>query len=177
MTNENWRAVVGFEGFYEVSDLGNVRSMPRIVAGKNRWGAFDKQLKGKPVRGGRDKCGYPFVKLHKNGEATHFRVSRLVLAAFDRLPMPGEEARHGNHDPSDNRLANLSWGSRQDNEDDKTLSGRRPETTVYKLSPVDVTAIREKHKQGVSQKELAALFATHISNVNLIVRGKTWRHL
>ena len=92
--DERWKPVVGWEGFYEVSDWGRVR---RIV-GQHRSG------------------GYPAVTLSIPGRPTkRIRVHLLVLEAF-RGPRPYRcEALHGNDIAYDNRAVNLRWGSRREN--------------------------------------------------------------
>jgi hypothetical protein len=103
-------------------------------------------------------------------------VSRLVLEAFDRPPQVGEEARHQNHDTQDNSLQNLTWGSRQDNEDDKSSSGRRPVSTRSVLSHEDVSKVRDLYATGkYTQRQVGEIVGCHHSNVSLIVRRETWR--
>lgn len=98
-----------------------------------------------------------------------------MLSAFVRSPIGAEEACHDNHDRKDNRLANLHWGSRRDNEAEKTRSGRRPATTVGRLTASDAAEIRGLFKAGISRREIARRFNTHHTNVWLITKGRTWQ--
>lgn len=112
---ENWRTVVSFEGMYEVSDLGRVRSVPRVVVyGGKRAGQQVKVRGGlrKPVR---HSAGYVYVNLCRDGDQ-HLRLLQwLVLEAFDKARPVGLEACHRNGDKHDNRIANLYWGTHSEN--------------------------------------------------------------
>lgn len=90
---ENYKAVPGYEGLYEVSDLGNVRSLK-----------FSKVKILKPIPSNR---GYLFVELCNNGERKRFYVHRLVVTVFIGPIAPGLQINHLNEDKSDNRLENL----------------------------------------------------------------------
>ena len=97
MDEEHWRPVPGYAGWYEVSDLGNVWSLPRAATA---GGLLAVQLSG----------GYRIVRLSKYGRIRTVTVASLVLAAFDS-PANGRRARHGPKGKADDSLANLSWSS------------------------------------------------------------------
>lgn len=109
--NECWKPVVGFEGIYEVSDLGNVRSLNYNHTGKVK-------LLSPSIN-----KGYYQVGLYKNGKQKHFSVHTLVITAF-RGPIPaGMQVNHLNENKLDNRLSNLevvtakqnlNWGTRNE---------------------------------------------------------------
>lgn len=170
-----WRDVVGYEGLYEVSSAGAIRSLTRTVRSGNQHGPMLKTYQGRDKAIYTDPDGYQGIALCKDGIQKTCRVSRLVLSAFVGAPGVGEEACHVDHDQANNALDNLHWGTRQANEDEKTASGRRPASTVNKLTMDDAVAIREKWTLGASYKQLAAEFKTHHTNVWLIVKGKTWQ--
>lgn len=103
--NEFWRQVVGYEGLYEVSNFGKVRSLDRYV--KHPRG--DLRLKGRILKQQIDHNGYLFVSLSKNGKVKMFRIHRLVAQAFipnpDNLPM----VNHKDENPLNNQVFNLEW--------------------------------------------------------------------
>lgn len=119
MTDEEWRPAVGFEGRYEVSDLGRVRSLLPTSGtnGGRRRGAPDGVLK--PTPSGK----YYTVSLGRRNTRT---VHTLVLEAFVGPCPEGLEACHNNGDHADNTLGNLRWDTRSENAKDKTRHGTNP---------------------------------------------------
>lgn len=120
MTYEEWRPVVGYEGHYEVSSRGRVRSQDWDVVRKDGT-SFRK--KGRVLRPHLSKRGYLAVALHKSGRQQTRTVHRLVAQAF--IPNPGDSpvVRHLNDVPTDNRLENLAWGTQSDNIKDAVRNG------------------------------------------------------
>lgn len=119
-TPEEWRDIPGYEGAYQVSDQGRVRSLDRyVLAGVDGR----RLLRGKPMSISPDKDGYQKVTLYSSGQGKTFRVHRLVLKSFVGPCPEGMEACHGNGGRSDNRLDNLRWDSLSANEYDKVGHG------------------------------------------------------
>ena len=121
-TEERWIPVVGYEGLYEVSDRGNVRSLKRPR--KTYLTQHGKELvltwfEGRVLSPSADKDGYLKVSLSKNGKSKVFRVHRLVLESFVGACPDGMECCHWNDVPDDNRLENLRWGTSASNGKDK----------------------------------------------------------
>lgn len=108
-----WRAVPGYEGLYEVSDDGQVRSLPRFHVRRERILALTSK-----------SAGYPHVRLCRTkASQISFKVHVLVARAFIGLPSPGQEIRHLNGDRMDNRLDNLCYGTRAENVQDAVRHG------------------------------------------------------
>lgn len=169
------KPIPGYEGLYEITDGGQVRSCERRVPSANRFGPMLKLCRAKPKATYLDRDGYVAVSLCKDGQQRSYRVSRLVLAAFDRSAAPGDEACHRNHDKADNSIGNLEWGSRQQNEDAKTQAGRRPATTVSGLTAQDASEIRSLKAQRCSYRDIADKYGLHWTSIYNVVKGKTWR--
>lgn len=110
---ETWKAVPGYEGVYEVSDQGRVRSLDRYVqcSGPVK-GAYVSLKKGRLLRPGPSNYGHLSVVL---GRRQTRMVHDLVLRAFVGCPPAKHECCHNNGAPSDNRLENLRWGTRSEN--------------------------------------------------------------
>jgi hypothetical protein len=119
---EEWRPVAGFEGMYEVSDLGRVRSLTRWVPTK-RENAPSYKIKGRLLRGCRGPDGYITAVLFRGRERTAIRVSRLVLQTFVG-PCPTDmEACHNDGDRANNALTNLRWDTKSANRLDQQRHG------------------------------------------------------
>ena len=112
---EEWRDIAGYEGLYEVSSLGRVRSH-QTIGKRGPDGCLKPRL----------SHGYPAVNLRKNNQAKAFSVHRLVLEAFVGLRPPGMECTHLNGQKPDARLTNLQWRTKLENEHDKILHGTKP---------------------------------------------------
>jgi hypothetical protein len=108
-----WRPVVGFEGSYEVSSLGGLRSLDRLSTdGRCLHGRFMRHASS-------GKYGYPQTMLRKDGKSHLRRIHRLVLEAFVGPCPDGMWARHLNGDRNDSRLKNLAWGTPSENGADR----------------------------------------------------------
>lgn len=121
--NEKWKPVVGWEGLYEVSDQGRVRSLDREVETSNRHGPCVQKLKGRELKPWAVRTGHLQVNLSRKGQVSAHYVHRLVLEAFRGTCPPGHEACHYDDDPSNNRLENLRWGTSSENSLDMVRNG------------------------------------------------------
>lgn len=107
-TEEIWRDVIEFEGYYQVSNLGNVRSLDRII--------IDGRLKkGKEIKQSFDQKGYKIVGLSKFPIRKNLKVHRLVCLSFLENPMNKPEVNHINGIKHDNFVENLEWCTRKEN--------------------------------------------------------------
>jgi hypothetical protein len=113
---ERWVPVPGWEGLYEVSDLGNVRSLPRTVM-TGRAGM--KLRKGRVLKLGTYRGGHRHVTFSRNGITTTYQVHKVVLLAFTGPCPGGLQVRHLNGIPGDNRLENLAYGTPAENMADR----------------------------------------------------------
>ena len=114
-----YKAIKGYEGIYEVNELGQVRSVDRIVDYKN---GKIVNYKGKELKSSIDQGGYAVVNLNKNGISKVMTVHRLVAETFlpnhDNLP----QVHHLNHNRKDNRMQNLAWVTSAEQIDDLSRS-------------------------------------------------------
>lgn len=118
-TSERWRPVVGYEGLYEVSDQGRVRSLPRtVVRSDGRVRAFPGQMLRPHVAEGRRT-----VTLCMDGGQRPRRVYVLVLEAFVGPPPEGMEGCHNDGDSEHDDLTNLRWDTRRGNVQDAVRHG------------------------------------------------------
>ncbi len=182
ITAEEWRPVpmAGFSDIYQVSDLGRVRSLDRMV-----WTKGHRSLRlqqGRLLTPTPNTNGYLRVRL-RNGEA-HITpdVHRLVLGAFVGPCPPGQVARHGPGGQQDNRLVNLCYGTPAENNgadkyrDGTILLGEACHSA--KLTGEIVRLCRMRYAAGgVSTVSLAAEYGVCQAAMWNAVTGKTWRHV
>lgn len=118
---EEWRPCVGFEGFYEVSNLGRVRSVA-VYSDKYKRVCQRKSPVLKAVETTRE--GYKRVLLCLYGKHYHCAVHRLVAMAFIPNTENSPEVNHKDENPANNRVDNLEWCSRKYNANYGTLPER-----------------------------------------------------
>lgn len=102
---EIWRDVAGYEGLYQGSNLGRVKSLERKVKKLNGY----RTVSYKILKQYKDTQGYLYVRLSKDGKAKNIKVHRLVAEAFIDNPYNLPEVNHINEDKTDNRLENLEF--------------------------------------------------------------------
>lgn len=110
---EIWKPISGFEGLYEVSNMGNVRSVDRIVKRGNCFEKRKSHLMSAVVSDGTH--GYSFVNLYMNGKTYPKRVHRLVAEAFIPNPENKPCIDHINTIRNDNSVENLRWVTYKEN--------------------------------------------------------------
>lgn len=176
-STEEWRPVLGYEGLYEVSDIGRVRSVDRTVNVRRKGCRHRRKRQGRMLRIGSNR-GRPTVGLWKDGKQSVFFVHRLVLEAFVGSRPEGLECCHGDGDHANNRIGNLRWDTHASNEADKDRHGTRPRRENHrssKLTEHDVREIRRRYAAGeVTQRSLAFEFGVTRANVGHVVRRVTW---
>lgn len=175
-SREIWKAVPGFEGHYEVSNRGRVRSLDRMIP--SRWGG-EFLKKGRVLQGHNDN-GYRRVNLCKDGSPSQHQVHRLVAAAFIGPCPEGCEVNHKNFDRSDNRVENLEYVTPAENVAHATrnghVGGKRGEKHYRaRLSTEDVEEIKELVAAGNTQSDVAERFGVGQSHVSRIVNNKSRR--
>lgn len=119
--SEKWLPIPRYEGFYEVSDWGRVRSLERKITYKDGrvYTVKSKHLKTTP-----NVNGYPTVALCRNNVGIKHEVHRLVLTAFIGEREEGKQGCHNDGNPLNNNLSNLRWDTVSENRKDCVRHGR-----------------------------------------------------
>lgn len=178
--NERWLPVRDYEGLYEVSDMGNVRSLPRN--GTSRTGTVLKPAV--------DSNGYRRVVLAVYGVNKNCKVARLVALAFIPNPENKPEVNHiEGREKWNDAVSNLEWATKSENILHKFATGLQGDTPVgvkgakhhmAKLTDAQVQQIRNLYKgrsKGPSQATIGRQFKVSQTMVGFIVRGANWTHL
>lgn len=180
---ENWKPIPGFEGSYDVSDIGRVRSRARINARGHRQ-------RERILSGTVDARGYVVVHLRKDKQSHLRKVHQLVLSAFEGdPPTPLGNTRsstHVNHKDGDkqhNDLANLEYVTPQENHAHASRIGlRAPKVGTLngraRLTAEDVVEMRRLVREtGATTHKMAERFGVSPSTANYAINGTTWNHL
>lgn len=141
-TKEIWKPVVGYEGFYECSNMGRIRSLDRTIITKT---GLCRKMKGKLITIITDNNGYGKVILSKNGVQKINLVHRIVAQAFILNPYSKPEIDHINTNRSDNKVSNLKWVTRKENVNNPI--------TIKKLKHSKNTPILQFTKDGILVKK------------------------
>lgn len=156
------RSVKDFEGYYSVSDQGEVFN--------DKTGHVKKQ---------QIHQGYNNILLWKDGKESYKKVHRLVAEAFIPNPENKPDVNHKNCVKTDNRVQNLEWVTKKENNHHAWQNGLNTirygeETSGAKLDKTQVMVIRDCFKLGLSNLSIAKYFNVDPSNISHIKRGKSW---
>ena len=158
---EIWKDIEGYDGRYQVSNLGNIRSNAKGYG----WSAMSQTT---------DKLGYKRISLSKNQQTKTFAVHRLVAMAFCKGYKPGLYVNHKDENPSNNKASNLEWCSPQYNSNYGTRNARMGASVSVKLKkPVqmldaDGNLIRTFDGVEVAAEEMGVSF----QNISACCKGK-----
>lgn len=164
--HEIWLPVVGYEGYYEVSNLGHIRNC-RIKKFGPKGDCLRPQKIGK----------YLGVNLCANGKSKVFLIHRLVAGAFLGPCPPSRDVNHKDGDRTHNAVDNLEYVTRRENIDHSMRMGLTPkgERIPYaKLSEFSVSEIRQSDERT---QVLAEKYGVDTTTILLAKAGKTWKHV
>jgi hypothetical protein len=172
---EQWKEIPGYKGFYEISDLGRVRSYKSRGIGS----ANDARVPPRILSQHLNSNGYVRVGL----DGKHMLVHRLVMITF--VGKSKLEVNHKNAIRTDNRLANLEYMSTKDNRNysyhalgiKRKSSSNGEKNHLAKLTEYQVIEIRAKYKSGGLVADLSSEYCISRSTCVRLLNGKTWGHV
>jgi len=172
---EEWRDVPGYEGQYQVSDMGRVRSVDRVktfpaytTSGGIARAASVRRFKGKMLRPGPQPSGHLSVAI---GKGNSRQVHQLVMEAFVGACPPEHEVLHGDGNPANNALTNLRYGTRKENNEDVARHERR------RLTCAQVRYLRQRAKEGFyygERHQLAQAWGVNSGTIYHTVKGNQY---
>lgn len=168
---EEWKPIPSFSG-YEASNLGRVRSLDRHIVTVRRGREWHLRTRGQLLTSRLMHDGYLTVELGAKARKVH----RLVLEAFVGPAPEGCVGAHNDGCRLNNRLENLRWATRAENEADKIrhgthLTGARKPTA--KLTS-DIVAELRRNRPAESQERLAARYGVCQATISKVLRGESW---
>lgn len=161
---EVWKSVVGYEGLYEVSNLGRVRCL--------KTGTFRKT-------NGVNSSGYQSLTFVKNKIRKSITVHRLVAISFMENQKNKREVNHKNGIKTDNRVENLEWVTPKENQRHSVDTGLKSKgETNYNSKLTESQAIEIKYGYfDLCHKEIACIYGVAKSRISSIRTGKDWKHI
>lgn len=179
--SEIWKVIAGYEGFYEVSSLGNVKRLERMVPTRGRQGPMVRRWKEKILKAtATKKAKYLFVSLCKNGVVTNKLVHRLVCEAFHGYCQKGFQCAHLDGTRDNNVPENLKWVTPKENQRQRRLHGRAnlgENAHQAILSKSNVIEIRRRRSAGEIYRTIAEDYGVHLSTIQYAVTGKNWQYV
>lgn len=176
---EIWKDVVGYEGLYQVSNLGHILSLQRVQTMSNMVQRTIKQRVLKPTP---SEKGYLTVHLvSQDGSRKRLKIHRLVAQAFCENPLDLDIVNHIDNDRTNNQSENLEWVTQKDNVEHcikhnrhKTQNQWGENNSSAKLSIKIVLQIRKLHNQGKSCAVISDLTSVSSKRVSSVIRKESW---
>ena len=184
MIEEIWKDVKNYEGLYEVSNLGRVKSLFKSYIRKhprsNKYILYKK--KERLLNCTKNAFGYPKVLLFKDNKSTHLPVHRLVCQSFLENPNNFILVNHLDGNPSNNNVSNLEWCDAFRNCQhafDVGLNNHKGNKhTLAKLNEDIVKEIRYRaENENLTVKKLSEDYDVDYTTVWSVVKRKTWKHI
>ena len=166
MTEEVWRDVKGYEGLYQVSSDGRVKSLERKFIDKIGRERYVKECILKPAI---DRYGYLLVSLYAGGKQKMHTVHRLVCEAFHENPDNKPQVNHINEIKTDNRASNLEWATARENSNFGTRNERMAKTKSEPVGQYTLDGDLVKVWQSTREVERRTGFAC--SNICKAAKG------
>lgn len=180
MDPEIFLPIKGFEGLYEISNHGNVRSLERYVDACYLGTKFKRFIPERILKPGLNDSGYLIVILAKTKTKRTTKINRLVCIHFHENPNNYPFTMHLDNNPLNNYYENLKWGTAKMNSEHCSASGNVKIPVHFglknvngKISDKQVVSIRELYNSGVSCKEISKNYPVTSDTIRLIAQRKT----
>lgn len=171
--NEIWKDIPNYEGYYQVSNLGRVKSLDRIITYSNGKEVYTK---GKIIKQSKDSYNRLRLILNKNGKKKNYFVHSLVALAFIGERPKDYVVAHCDGNNKNNDLSNLRYDTVRENSIDVFRHGQR--IVTGKLSNEEVLEIRKLYKTGdYTQVDIAKMYNVRHCTISKIIRRETFNWL
>lgn len=175
-SEEIWKDIVGWEGLYQVSNLGRIKSLSRVVkvVGHNH---SEARISEKILKSVIRKLGYEMVTICKVNIHKHKQVHRVVAEVFIPNPDNKPNINHIDCNPLNNKVENLEWCTQKENREHAKKMGRVPWGQSHfkaKITQDDAIAIKNSAERT---SILANQYGISMSSIGDIRKGRTWLNL
>ena len=177
--SEVWKDVAGYEGVYQVSNLGRVRSVDRLVQYSD---GRKYTYKGKMIKlaENKNRGGYLYVRLSHNQRKVLKSLHRLVAETFIENSGNKPEVNHIDGDKGNNKVSNLEWVTSKENSEHAVKNGLIPsgqDSYQAAFSNNQVRDMRKQYKGGFRLTDLAEKFGVNPSTMHSILNYRTYKNV
>jgi hypothetical protein len=183
---EIWKPVVGYEGYYEISNLGRVKTSAIFIRHDGNWSEEGGYIKKIKIRNQQtNRYGYKTIKLCKLGNCKQMRVHRLVAEAFIPTDNLNNQINHIDGDKTNNNIANLEWVTAAENmrhawetglvNKDHTIGSKHHNALLDEQKVVEIRKLYEAG--GITQKEIAEMYGVKFGTIKDVISKRTWNHV
>lgn len=178
METEIWKDIEGYKGYYQVSNLGRVRSLDRVT--QRTYGrASSQRSRGRILRGSIGNHGYPAVSLYKDGKRKEKTIHRLMAIEFIPNPTNKPFINHKDGIKTNNRLDNFEWcdclyNNQHAKENNLNAKGERMGSA--KLKNEQVLELRKLFNVK-TDNEIAKAYGVTSGTISNIRCQRTWKHI
>lgn len=181
MTVKLWKDIKDYEGFYQVSNKGDVKSIDRTITRLYKGSLIKQKCKGIILASNLDRYGRPYVTLSRENIKKSYKVHRLVISTFIGSCPDGMECCHSDDNCKNNQIENLRWDYHKENEKDKInngKSGKGEKNGMSKLKNEDVLLIKKLILEGKhTNVQISKIFAISEHHVCDIKNKRRWKHI
>jgi len=178
MKKEVWKDIKGYEGCYQISNLGGVKRMAHTIISKKGYSSFYPERLMVPVLSTK---GYWTIKLSLSGKSNRFLIHRLIAIAFIPNPENKPYINHKDGIKTNNDIPNIEWCTAKENQQHAYDTGLKigvrqkgEDHGSARLTESDIIAIRES---GLTSKELSKKYGVTRAHINQILARRRWSHI
>jgi hypothetical protein len=176
---EVWKDIVGYENFYQVSNLGRVKSLKSYLITK---AGVVKPRHEKIMNQSLKSNGYKTIMFSVNNVQKRFYVHRLVAISFIKNLEKKSEVNHLNCIKTDNRFENLEWNTSTENKNhamNNNLFPKGEKSYSSKLTEKNILAIRRLYKinPNFNKRNIAKKLGVRDTTIHKIIKNKKWKHI
>lgn len=170
---EVWKGILGYEGVYQASTAGRIRSLDRSIATKTG----NRKYPGRVLTPTFSREGYFYVDLSVAGNKDRRSVHRLVFETFEGVIPNDLQIRHLDGDQKNNNLSNLLLGTAKENAADRLRHGKGLRGSKHPKSKLREFQIPQILSDPRTHAEIAASFGVSKSLIANIKSGRAWKHM
>lgn len=179
---EIWKDIPGYEGYYQASNLGRIKSIDRITTAVSSWNdvVINRHYKGIIKKITLKSIGYQQVTLAKEGKHKRELVHRIVALAFIDNPLNKPEINHIDGNKSNNAVDNLEWATSSENQihaNDVLGCQVGEKHPLSKFKNIEIPEIIKEYSTVKNYKKIADKYSVYPSTIRRIVLRKTYKNV